>query len=160
MITLQPISEDNFRDVLKLRASEELVAPNFYSLAEAYCSLIDAVNKGVPQCDLLFAIVNDKTVVGFAMMTFEDGKDVNSDSEIYWMSRFMIDENHQAKGYGKAALALLIDHIKTKPHDCDVKYFYTAVVPTNHIATKTYASLGFEKTGQVWGSEDVMRLIL
>ena len=57
-------------------------------------------------------------------------------------------------------MASLIDLVKTKPHYCDVKYIYTAVVPNNHIATKTYASLGFEKTGQVLGGEDVMRLIL
>ena len=45
MISLQPLTENNFEDVLKLTASEELVAPNSYSLAEAYLSLKEAVDS-------------------------------------------------------------------------------------------------------------------
>ena len=161
MITLQPITEDNFEDVLKLQALEDFVAPNSYSLAEAYCSLKYFADKNEPYlAEIPFAIVHGETVVGFTMVAFEDGEDVNSNSEIYWMSRFMIDENHQGKGYGKAAVTALINFIKTNPHGCEVKYFYTAVVPNNHIATKLYERMGFVKTGQVLGGEDVMRLIL
>ena len=161
MITLQPISEDNFLDVLELKASEDLVAPNRESLAEAYLSLKEAVDEGeLHFAEMPFAILHDETVVGFAMVCFEDGEEVNADGEIYWLSRLMIDEKHQSKGYGKAAMATLIDLVKTKPHDCDVKYIYTSVVPSSHIATKLYERMGFEKTGQVLGGEDVMQLVL
>ena len=162
MIALQPITENNFEDVLKLKASEEFVATNAYSLAEAYCSLKDAVETGEPylNVDVPYAIVNDKTVVGFLMVSFENGKDVGSDDNIYWISRIMLDEKYQGKGYGKAAMALLIDYVKTKPNGNEAKYIYTSHIPNNHIAAKTYAGFGFEKTGQMLDGECVMRLIL
>lgn len=163
MITLQPITEDSFEDVLDLKASEDFVAPNSYSLAEAYLSLKEAVDNGeahLMNMDVPYAIVNDETVVGFLMICFEDGKDVLADGSIYWLGKFMIDEKHQGKGYGKAAMAQLIDFVKSKPNGNEAKCFYTAVVPSNFVAAKTYAGVGFEKTGQVLNGEEVMRLVL
>ena len=98
--------------------------------------------------------------MGFLMVAFENGEDVFSDGDIYWLSRFMIDEKHQGKGYGKAALTQLIDFVKTKPNGNAAKSFYTSVVPNSPVAAKLYASAGFEKTGQILEGEEVMRLIL
>ncbi|MCL2704537.1 MAG: GNAT family N-acetyltransferase [Defluviitaleaceae bacterium] len=161
MITLQRISEDNLEDVLKLRASEKLVAPNSYSLAEAYCCLQAIANGEIPPKFALmpFAIAKGEIIVGFAMIGFEDGGDVYSDGSIYWISRLMIDEQHQGKGYGKAAMAALINLVKTKPNNCEAKYIYTSYVPENNIAAKTYAGFGFIKTEQVLDGEDVVRLV-
>ena len=39
------------------------------------------------------------------MVAFENGEDVFSDGDIYWIGRLMIDEKRQGKGYGKAAMA-------------------------------------------------------
>ena len=162
MITLQPISENNFNDVLKLKATEDFVAPNWYSLADAYVSLKQTVDEGKPPhlAEMPFAILHDKTVVGFAMMCFEDGKDIDADGEIFWLSRFMIDEMYQRKGYGRAAMKQLIDLVKAKLNDCEAKQFYTAYVPVNQGAAKMYAGLGFLETGQVFGGETVARLVL
>lgn len=161
MITLQPINENNIYDVLELKASEDLVAPNSISLAEAFCTLEEVLALGKPHLrDRPFAILHGETIVGFTMVTFEDGRDVNAGADIFWMGRFMIDENHQGKGYGTAAVAALIDIIKTKPDGCDAKYFYTAYVPGNIGAEKAYAANGFEKTGQIFEGEEVVRLVL
>jgi len=164
MIILQPISEENFEKVLELRASEEFVATNAYSLAEAYCDLKVAVEDGEQyrkhMYSIPFAIVNDETTVGFLMVGYEDGEDINAGSDIYWLSRFMIDEKHQGKGYGKAAMEVLIDYVKSKPHGYDVKYFFTSVVPNNEVATKLYKRMGFVKTGEQFYGEDLMRLVL
>ena len=161
MITLQPISEDNFEDVLELEAPEELVAPNSFGLAEAYLCLKAINDSELHQKHILmpFAIVNDETVVGFLMIGFEDGKDVFSDGDIYWLARFMIDEKYQGKGYGKAALTQLIDFVKTGPNGNEAKYFYTSVVPHSPVAAKMYENAGFEKTGQIYHGEEVMRLV-
>jgi len=161
MIDLQPISESNFEDVLELKASENLVAPNWFSLAEAYVSLKQAMDEGeLHRAEMPFAILHDEAVVGFAMVTFEDGEDVNADGEIFWLSRFMIDEEHQRKGYGRATMQWLIDFAKSKPNGCEAKYFYTSYVPINQDAAKTYADLGFEKTGQMLDGEEVVKLVL
>jgi len=161
MIRLQPVSEGNFIEVLELKASEDLVAPNRESLAEAYLSLKEAIDENeLHYAEMPFAILHDRTVVGFAMVCFEDGEDVNSDGEIFWLSRFMIDESHQGKGYGKAALVLLLDFAKTKPTGIEAKYAYTSYSPGNEGAAKTYASIGFKETGQIFEGEVVVRLKL
>jgi len=164
MITLQPITENNFEDVLDLRASEEFVATNAYSLAESYCDLKEAVENGEQyqqHCySIPFAIVKDETIVGFLKLGFEDGEDINAGAEIYWLGRFMIDEKHQGKGYGKMAMEVVIDFVKSKPHGYEVKYIYTSVVPNNHIATKLYERVGFVKTGEQLDGEDLMKLVL
>jgi len=164
MITLQPITEENFEDVLELKASEEFVATNAYSMAEAYCALKVAIENGEQyqkhQYSIPFAIVNDETAVGFLMIGYEDGEDINAGSDIYWLGRFMIDEDHQGKGDGKAAMELVIDYVKSKPHGYDVKYIFTSVVPNNDVATKLYERMGFVKTGEQFYGEDLMRLVL
>ena len=164
MITLQPIAEENFEEVLELKASEEFVATNAYSLAEAYCDLKVAIENGEQyqkhQYSIPFAIVDDETAVGFLMIGYEDGEDINAGSDIYWLGRFMIDEKHQGKGYGKAAMKLVIDYVKSKPHGYDVKYIFTSVVPNNDVATKLYERMGFIKTGEQFYGEDLMLLVL
>ena len=45
MIGLQPITSEYFEEVLEFKASEEFVASNAYSLAEAYCDLKEAVEN-------------------------------------------------------------------------------------------------------------------
>jgi len=164
MITLQPISENNFEDVLDLTASEEFVAPNSYSLAESYCDLKEAIENGEQytqrRYSIPYAIADGETIVGFLKIGFEDGEDISAGGEIYWLGRFMIDEKHQGKGYGKAAMKVFIDYVKSKPHGHDVKYIYTSVVPNNHIATKLYERVGFIKTGAQLDGEDLMKLVL
>ena len=161
MITLRPVTEENYGAVLKLTASEDLVAPNYMSLAQAYNSLREAVDEDKLEYALMpFAILHEETVVGFTMIGFEDGEDVNAGGDIFWMSRFMIDDIHQRKGYGKAAMLKLIDFIKTKPNGCDAKYFFTSVVPGYVGSVKTYESVGFTKTGEMFHDEELMRLEL
>jgi len=48
MVELEEINDDNFAAVLKLRADEALVAPNFYSLAEAYVSMKEVQDGKLP----------------------------------------------------------------------------------------------------------------
>ena len=164
MIKLEPITEDNVFAVLALKAAEELVAPNSESLAEAYLSLKEAVDNNelhLNNMERPYAILKDETAVGFLMICYEDGEDVMSDDgNIYWLSRFMIDEKHQGRGYGKTALKMLIEFIKTKPNGNGAKSFYTSVVPESPVAAKLYANVGFVKTGQVLHGEEVMRLVL
>lgn len=160
MINLQPITEDNFIEVLELEASD-MVAPSSESLAEAYISLRESIDEDeLPFAEMPFAILYDETVVGFAMVCFEDGEDVNAGCEIFWLSRLMIDEAHQGKGYGRAAMKLLLDFAKTKPTGIEAKYAYTSYSPDNEAAAKTYASLGYEPTGQILHKEVVVRLAL
>jgi len=164
MITMQPITESNFEEVLGLKASEDFVATNAYSLAEAYCDLKEAIENGEQyqkRClSIPYAIADGDTMVGFMKIGFEDGEDINAGGNIYWLGRFMIDEKHQGKGYGKAAMEMFIDYVKSKPYGHEAKYIYTSVVPNNDVAAKLYERVGFVKTGVEFDGEDLMKLVL
>jgi len=162
MIKLQPISEENFDQVLELKASEKFVASNSYSLAQAYLSLLDTIATGeLPR--LPYAILNDETVIGFVMLWFcplEDDDDPAFKGDYFWITRFMIDEKEQGKGYGKAAMAVLLDMFRAKLNGHEAKYVYLSYEPSNHVAAKLYESCGFTETGLEMGGEVVVELVL
>ena len=71
----------------------------------------------------------------------------------------MIDKRYQGRGYGKEALKLAIDFIRTWP--CGkAEYCWISYEPENEVAKKLYASLGFEETGEMCGDEIVAVLKL
>ena len=58
--------------------------------------------------------------------------------------RFMIDKNHQKKGFGKEALRLVLEYISTFP--CGkAKYCWLSYEPENKAAKALYSSFGFEE---------------
>jgi diamine N-acetyltransferase len=87
--------------------------------------------------------------VGFLMYC------IDRDDGNYWIYRFMIDKNHQRRGYGKMAMELLLNEIrKDKNHNkivLDVKL-------ESIEAVELYKSFGFKFTGQVYGTSHVMEL--
>ncbi|MCL2235286.1 MAG: hypothetical protein FWB98_02465, partial [Defluviitaleaceae bacterium] len=78
MVTLEAINEDNFADILDLTADTALVAPNSYSLAEAYTALKEVQDGKIPAEYALqpFAVKCGDEYMGFAMIGLEDGEDV------------------------------------------------------------------------------------
>jgi len=162
MIELRKISitdSDMVRECIELDVAPEqraFVAHNAKSLGEAY-----ACNKRGYGCATPCAIYADGTMVGFIMYEFvkeEDHGDTYS-GDAYYLWRFMIDQKHQGKGYGKQALAQAIDEVKKMPNG-KAEYFYTGYEPENTDAKKLYESLGFVETGQVVDDEIVARLKL
>ena len=56
----------------------------------------------------------------------------------------MIDKKYQGNGYGKEAMKLAIDFIKTYPSG-KTDYCWLSYEPENEVARKLYLSLGFEE---------------
>ncbi|SDC92718.1 diamine N-acetyltransferase [Terribacillus halophilus] len=139
-MTLRAIDADNWHACVKLTVTEEQkenVAENAVSLAQAAYE-----KQWYPH-----GIYVEDTIVGFLMFgTDQETKRVE-------VCRFMIDKQHQGKGYGKAALMKLFDLIKIRYGAIS---FYTSIVPKNHIARKLYESAGFSMTGEVMWEELVM----
>lgn len=145
MIELREITKDNYEACLNLSVREDQkkhVATNTYSLAEAYIFR----NTAFP-----FAIYSDDILIGFIMLGYYEVMNC------YTLWRFMIDKKYQNKGYGRQALLLGIDYLKLTFH---VKEIYTSVVPENIHAKKLYNSVGFIETGELSGSEIIMKLVL
>ena len=102
-VTLKGITEDNFIDAFNLKLKkdqEEFVSHPIRSLAQAYVYR--------DQCQP-FGIYEDDRMVGYMMVIYD------YDVPEYDIWHMMIDETQQGKGYGKAALKLILDYIEEKP---------------------------------------------
>ncbi|MBR4435887.1 MAG: GNAT family N-acetyltransferase [Clostridia bacterium] len=148
-ITLREINTKNIEAVLDLKPTEEqknFVASNMFSLAEAY-----AVNASGRYAKPL-AIYADDEAVGFMMIGYDYRNDYDGEEDerpyyaeksyLFW--RFMVDAAHQGKGYGRTALALALDFIRTFPAG-EAAYCWLSYDPKNEVARKLYASSGFEE---------------
>lgn len=144
-ICLKPISEENFIDVFNLKLSKEqeaFVSHPIRSLAQAYVYRT--------QCQP-FGIYADEKVVGYVMAIYD------YDIPEYDIWHMMIDESQQGKGYGKAALKLLLDYIKDKPFGDSDRVTLTCN-KDNTVALELYKSMGFELTGN--SDDDEVELAL
>lgn len=93
-------------------------------------------------------IYHEGRMVGYAMY----GQD--PDDGEWWIYRLMIDEDHQGKGLGKAALAAIIDRLK-KQHGC--KQVFMGYRPENYVAAALAWTMGFERTGQMLQGEYIVK---
>ena len=102
-VSLREITQEIVNSILNLRVAkgqEQFVASNAVSIAEAHFS-----------AEAWFrAIYADEMPVGFLMLSDQPDKGE------YFLWRFMVDAQHQGKGYGRRALELMIDHVKTRPN--------------------------------------------
>lgn len=158
MIEFRPVNDENFRACAKLNPGEagrNFVADNVVSLAQAYVATSNETCIPMP-----YAIYHDETMVGFIMMAFvRADQDEDLDEDVYDLWRFMIDENYQGKGYGRASLEKAIDLIKTFPHGKANKV-YLSYVPGNDTGSSLYESVGFKATGEIDDGEIEMVLDL
>lgn len=142
MVELRPITKGNYRECMKLQVREDqkkFVAPNIVSLVQAQYE-----GNLIPMA--IYAEVN---MVGFVM--FEENNGANGHRYIW---RLMTDEKYQGKGYGRAAIQVVIRELSLKP-DCEEVWL--SFEPENKGAEKLYLSLGFEHTGKVSDGEICMR---
>ena len=164
MLHLEIINEKNVWDVVDLkikRNQKGFVATNSDSIIQAY-SVKDTECKAFP-----FAIYNDKKLVGFLMVGFNEAclysnygiEPPNALKNNYSIWRLMIDKRYQNRGYGKQAIKLALDFIKTWP--CGkAKYCEISYEPENEFARDLYRSMGFKENGEMDGDEIVMVLEL
>lgn len=144
-ITLREITADNWRAVARLKLAEgqdKFVAPNWYSMLEALHSNGELHSR---------AIYTDETLIGYTMFGIEPK------TQECWIVRLMTDKDQQRKGYGRQAMALIIDQLK-QMYDC--KAILISFEPENSIAQKLYESIGFQDTGRIEDEELVFRLPL
>ena len=144
VIDLREVTAESVRAVCALQVGpdqRQFVAPNAVSFAEAMYQ---------PRA-WFRAIYADDVPVGFVML-YDD-----PDGPEYYLWRFMIDSRYQGRGYGRAAVARLVDHVRTRPGATELKVSW---VPAAGGPEPFYRSLGFEPTGEMDGAEVVGRLVL
>ena len=160
MLRIEKINGKNVWEILKLRVSEsqkEFVAANDVSIIEAYTT-VTTNGFAFP-----FGIYDGKTPVGFMMIGYdsadywEDTPDIARGNYSLW--RLMIDENYQKKGFGREAVALGLDFIKSFPCGRS-EYCWLSYEPENEVARQLYRSFGFVETGDIVGGEIIAVLKL
>ncbi len=142
MVHFRIITKENLRDILHLEVHEEQkdqVASNAASIAQGHY-YEEAYFR---------AIYHEDTPVGFFMLYIDVPK---TDYQVW---RFMIDQKHQGKGYGRAALIQIIEYMKGLP---DIKEIRLTYVPKKERgANLFYEKIGFIDTGIDKKGEIVMR---
>ncbi len=149
-IVLKEINEDNFSDIIKLSDTlddfqKRCVAPNVISLAQAYIYY----NKAWPR-----AIYLDDVVIGFVMLSLDDSDVLETDKPAYYLWRFMIGKEFQAKGYGKKVLDIILD----KCREDNIKYLYTSCSMETDLPYRFYINYGFVDTGEMDDNEEVLKI--
>lgn len=130
-VTLEPVGKGNRAAILALELLPEqqgFVASNAESLAEARHDR-EAIAR---------AVVSDRRVVGFLMYSAPEDED---EAIIY---RFMIDRREQGRGFGRAAVARVLEEIAGLARVRRVSICYE---PENAAARRLYASFGFVEKG-------------
>jgi diamine N-acetyltransferase len=146
-VELQAMTKDNVAAVFDLRVApdqQDYVASNAWSLAQALAEYDIAWPR---------AIVADGTVVGFLMLEIDPDEE---NGRPFWLWRLMIDANQQRRGYGRAALDLAIEELRSR----GAQELYTSWVPGQHGPEGFYLRLGFVPTGELDDDEIVARLNL
>ncbi len=134
MVELKEITEENFIDAFNLKLApgqEEFVSHPIRSLAQAYVYR----NQCRP-----FGIYAEGKMVGYVMVIYD------YDIPEYDIWHMMIDKDCQGHGYGKKALARVLEFIKTKPFGDSERVVLTCN-KNNPVARKMYEDKGFVATG-------------
>jgi diamine N-acetyltransferase len=143
-ITLRSIDRDNWHECIHLtpRPEQEAFVPsNLFHVAQA---------RFYPEWTLL-GVYADSQMVGFAMYGLDP-----DDGTVNFL-HFMIDGKEQGKGYGKAALDVLLRKIHRDYPGQDV---WLSLHPQNTAAIELYKGYGFEfeEIGLETDDEVFMRL--
>lgn len=160
MIRLEEVNGKNVWDILKLKVSDEqrcFVAGNDISIIEAYTTIMGN-GHAFP-----FGIYNEDTLIGFLMIGFdsddywEDAPEIAKGNYNLW--RLMIDRTYQGKGFGREAVSIALEFIRTFP--CGkAEYCWLSYEPENEAAKRLYSSFGFSETGEMDGEEVIAALRL
>jgi len=143
-VSLREITKETVRTIIDLKVAElqnNFVAPNAVSIAQAHFE---------PNA-WFRAIYADDEPVGFVML-YDD-----ADKPEYYLWRLMIAADHQKKGYGRRAVELLIDYVRSRPNATEL---LTSFVPKDGGPEPFYRRFGFVDTGEIDNGEVVIRLEL
>ncbi len=152
VVSLVEITDNNLAAVGALAVTEEqshYVAGVTRSLEEA---------SEYPDAKAWYrAVYADDEPVGFVMLS--DGVTVDDPSYVgpYYLWRLLVDRRFQRRGYGTAALDLIVEYVRTRP-DARVLLTSHVVGPTSPVGF--YLQYGFRLTGKLHEDEPLLELAL
>lgn len=127
------VTNENWQDVAFLSVGDsqkDFIESNAFSLAQS---------KFEPEWKS-FGLYDGETLVGYAMYGLEKSNDT------VWLDRFMIDCEHQGKGYASRFLRLLLQDITAEYKSDKV---YLSIADGNDVAQRLYEKFGFALNGKI-----------
>ena len=138
-VSLREVTSETVRDILRLSDTlqppqSHMVAPNAVSIAQAHFE---------PRA-WFRAIYADETPVGFIMLYDAP------EEPTYFLWRLMIATPHQGKGFGRRAVELLIERVKTRPGATEL---LVSCGEGDGSPEGFYRTLGFKRNGKMYDDE-------
>ena len=136
MVKLIEITEENWLEAASLSVKEsqkEFLAPAIGILARGY--VYRNCNPKV------FVIENDGVIVGLSLV-----REFSDEPLGYDLQQFMIDRRYQGRGYGTAALQLILDKLRREGHYDRVE---VCVKKKDAEAIRLYEKAGFVDSGYI-----------
>jgi len=147
-VTLREVTRHNIQALMNLDAGDggRQVASNAKSMAQAA-----VYAEAWPR-----AIYAGEEPVGFVML-YDPSRVAEPEDPDFFLWRLMVDREWQGQGIGQAALRLLIDHVRARPHLGELS---TSIVEPAPQLVHFYGRAGFELTDRYIDGERVLRLLL
>jgi diamine N-acetyltransferase len=147
-LTLREITAENRAQVEALavtEAQESFVAGVAESIVEA---------AETPNARPWYrAIYAGETPVGFVMLSDNIPPEYTEYIGPYFLWRLLIDVRWQRRGYGRAALDLIVSYVRTRPN---AERLFTSAVPGDGSPLDFYVKYGFVLTGDVDDNGEVI----
>ena len=105
-LDLREVTQRTVLAVCRLDAGDggRQVAPNALSIAQAHFS----------PAAWYRAVYADDALVGFVML-YDPTLAPALEEPKFFLWRLMVDRSHQGRGYGRGAVELLLEHVRTRP---------------------------------------------
>lgn len=147
-VTLREVTRHNIQALMALDAGDggRQVAPNAKSMAQAA-----VYGEAWPR-----AIYVGEEIAGFVML-YDPSRVAEPEDPEFFLWRLMVDRAWQRQGIGLAALRLVIEHVRSRPHSGEL---FTSIVEPAPQLVAFYGRAGFELTDRHVDGERVLRLFL
>ena len=144
MIHLEKINRNNWREATFVTTDPSHKCPlDEEWTSSAAFSIVQSVYEPEWESRL---IMDDDTIIGFAFYGMWEKKNAPL------FCRYMIDIDHQGKGYGQSALTVIVDEIIKQ---YNTNRIYLTLEKANERAVHIYTKFGFVPTGETDEGEDI-----
>lgn len=152
-VTLREITPEN-------RAAVEamVVSPLQVNFVDSVIDSLDEADRTPQAMPRHWAIYAGEEPVGFVMISDNIPPGDPTLVGPYYLWRLLIDHRYQGRGYGRAALRLVVDYVRGRPGAVE---FLTSVAPgTDGSPLGFYLNFGFTATDEYIDGERLLRLSL
>jgi diamine N-acetyltransferase len=144
-VRLRPLTDENRAELEALR-----LAPGQERFVNAVSEALEEAEEEPGGRAIQWGLYDGDTAVGFVMISDE----VEGEGYIpQYLWKLLVDERHQRRGYGTAALDLVVEYFRGRP---GVRAMWTSAGQGEGSPIPFYERYGFVRTGDVVFDDEVL----